>query len=146
MARVQRQPNRLVGREQERAELLALLDDSDCCLITITGPGGIGKTRLALEVAAASDRTVAMVEYATIADPDLFLARIADALGTETRIGIDVRATLEERLRSGPHLLALDNLERRRLAERTRRGFAHPRDEPGALAGAGRARIRIGAA
>ena len=65
--------HRLVGRKGDLAEITGLLARKDVRLVTITGPGGAGKSRLALEVAtgAALERPVHLVGLAPIADPEL---------------------------------------------------------------------------
>ncbi|MGW4928827.1 ATP-binding protein [Agromyces sp. NPDC004153] len=106
--------NPLVGRERELAALVDLLDDG-ARLITLTGPGGIGKTRLAL---AAADRVrdrfpggVVFADLAPVTDPAVVPAAIADALG----IVVDSSGRVEEQLRTALRdrhiLLLLDNLE-----------------------------------
>src|SRR5262245_36111526 len=73
----------LVGREREIAAITALLVHGEVRLVTLTGPGGVGKTRLALAAAAAEafpDGTV-FVGLASVADPALVLPTIARALG-----------------------------------------------------------------
>jgi predicted ATPase/class 3 adenylate cyclase len=99
------QPTAFVGRERELAEVLALLDDHR--IVTLTGPGGSGKTRLALQVAAESvDRYgdgVWFVSLAAIGDPQLIEPTIARVVG-----GPD---DLREFLRGKRTLLVLDNLE-----------------------------------
>ena len=106
----------LVGREQETAGLRTLLLGRAARLITLTGPGGVGKTRLAVQVAADLDSgfdEVAFVEFAPVRDADLVVARIAEALGlgevAET-VGRPVAALVRA---LGPRrlLLVLDNVE-----------------------------------
>src|SRR5687768_11732094 len=75
----------LVGREREVAGVCALLRRSEVRLLTLTGPGGTGKTRLALraadEVAGDFADGVAFVPLAAVRDPDLVLPTVAHALG-----------------------------------------------------------------
>jgi len=70
-----------VGREQEIATVTAMLDRPEIHLLTITGPGGIGKTRLALRVAASvrdvDPNRVAIVALAPVLDPELVLPTVA---------------------------------------------------------------------
>jgi predicted ATPase len=98
----------LVGRQQELAEVGALLRGEAPRLVTLTGTGGIGKTRLALQVAHdladAFDEGVFFVDLAHLREPEPVATAIADALGVEP-------GDLAERL-SGPRLLLLlDNFE-----------------------------------
>src|SRR5689334_16260893 len=76
----------IVGREKELADARRLLLRDDVCLLTLTGPGGIGKTRLALQLASDVrehfDRSYS-VSLAPVGDPDLVLAAIAQAMGVE---------------------------------------------------------------
>ena len=76
-------PTRMIGRERELDLLLSALRRQDIRLVTVTGPGGIGKTRLALEAASrlAFDGGVAFVQLGTIADPEQVLAALAHAAG-----------------------------------------------------------------
>jgi hypothetical protein len=75
----------LVGREEEIAEVTRLLDRAR--LLTLSGPGGVGKTRLALAVAERMggrfDAGVVFVPLAAVARPELVLAGIARAVGAE---------------------------------------------------------------
>ena len=99
------QPGPLLGRRDELAELLALARASR--LVTLTGPGGSGKTRLALQVAASlSDEYedgAWWVSLAAITDPSLVAPTIAQSLGA--------RGELREHLVGKRVLLLLDNLE-----------------------------------
>jgi predicted ATPase len=105
----------LLGREQEVAEILKLLETTGVRLVTLTGPGGIGKTRLAVEVGRhLEDRFshgVVFVPLASIAQPELVVPHVAAALGVSlegARPAVDVVA---ESLGEAPTLLVLDNLE-----------------------------------
>jgi predicted ATPase/DNA-binding CsgD family transcriptional regulator len=102
-----------VGRERELAELRELLDDTR--LLTITGPGGSGKTRLALRVAAelavGFDDGARWVELAALSDPDLVPQRVASALGVRETPGRRVDELLVEYLGPKAMLLVLDNCE-----------------------------------
>jgi predicted ATPase/DNA-binding CsgD family transcriptional regulator len=105
----------LIGRDAEIASVLALLADDDVCLLTLTGPGGVGKTRLAISVAASSAATfadgVVFVALAPITDPELILPAIAHALGLRE---IGAHPLLEQiTAYLGPRelLLILDNFE-----------------------------------
>ncbi len=101
----------LIGRAREVAAVCAALEDTPARLVTLTGPGGIGKTRIALQVAA--DLTtrfadgVVFVDLAPITDLDLIPASIAHALGAQD---VD-RQSLAADLRDKHLLLVLDNFE-----------------------------------
>jgi predicted ATPase len=103
-----------VGRDDELAELLRLIDRSDVRLVTLTGPGGIGKTRLALEsarcVAPRYEDGVAYVALDRLADPELVAPAIGDALGLAS-LGPDPEQSLVRLLRDHRALLVLDNFE-----------------------------------
>jgi predicted ATPase len=108
--------SRLIDREQELAQALALLQREDVGLVTLTGPGGVGKTRLALQVAAelAPQFAVgaAFISLASLTDPKLLVPTVARALGlfeTGTEGAVDER--LLEYLRPREVLLVLDNTE-----------------------------------
>src|SRR5947209_711196 len=102
-----------VGREAEMAELRQLLGRSR--LVTVAGGGGMGKTRIALEVAAGVlDRSpggVWLVSLAPVADPALLPQAVARELGLREVYGELLVDTLAERMGGPPTLLLLDNCE-----------------------------------
>ena len=81
--RLPSQPTPFIGRENELTEISNLLQTPDCRLLTLVGPGGIGKTRLALEVARqpAIARDVHYVALQPVTSPEYIVPTIADALG-----------------------------------------------------------------
>ncbi|MBI3914408.1 MAG: AAA family ATPase [Chloroflexi bacterium] len=111
-----------VGREAEQKKISALLDQSDCRLITILGAGGGGKTRLAIQAAMQHAGSFAdgvyFVDLAAINAPDLIAPAIASALDLDLRDAPDPRARLFDHLREKEMLLVLDNLEH--LLDKTR--------------------------
>ena len=102
-----------LGREQDLAKLEGLLGEAR--LVTLTGTGGTGKTRLALETGArAAGRFpdgVWLAELAGIADPELVAAQVMGALGVRQQGDVPVLEALIWRLRSAELLLILDNCE-----------------------------------
>ena len=109
------QPTPLIGRESELATLREMVSAPGSRLITMTGPGGSGKTRLALQVAAESQGAfpdgVWWVPLAAVSDPDLVPQAIAVPLGVREVHGESLLETLGEQLRARRALLLLDNLE-----------------------------------
>jgi predicted ATPase len=108
--------NRLVDREQELASAQRLLLADDTALLTITGAGGTGKSRLAIEVGLSLrehfEDGAYMVGLEPIADPGRVVAAIAEVLGIrEAAGGRPVGEILKESLRTRHALLLLDNFE-----------------------------------
>jgi predicted ATPase/class 3 adenylate cyclase len=105
--------HRLVGRNETLAHIEALLRNPAVRLVTITGPGGAGKSRLALEVAAAAalDRPVHLVGLAPIIDPDLVPSAIARAIGVRESGAGELLERVADKLSGTGALLFLDNLE-----------------------------------
>lgn len=105
----------LVGRDHEVAAVQRLLLQEQVGLLTLTGPGGIGKTRLALQAAAnALDHFVDgvyFVSLAPISDPDLVASALAQTLGVREAAGRPLQESLQESLRDKQLLLVLDNFE-----------------------------------
>jgi predicted ATPase/class 3 adenylate cyclase len=108
-----RQLTSFIGRLQEMADVKRLL--STTCLLTLTGAGGSGKTRLALQVAADLVEEYAdgvwLVELALVTDGALLPQRVASALGVREEPGRPLMATLLDYLHSRELLLILDNCE-----------------------------------
>ncbi len=108
-----------VGREDELAQVARLLAESTCRLLTVTGPGGIGKTRLALQAAlqastgtsAAFGHGVYLIPLAPVSSMDLLVAALAQSVGVALHPGADPRALLFHHLRDKEMLLVLDGFE-----------------------------------
>jgi len=109
------QPTPFVGREAVLAEIADRLQDPDCRLLTLVGPGGIGKTRLALEAAAAQLDNYAhgiwFVSLAPLQSVDAIMPTVADALGFRFYKGDEPQQQLLDYLHQKAMLLILDSFE-----------------------------------
>lgn len=105
----------IVGRERESGELRDLLLDHDHRIVTVTGPAGVGKTRLALDVADsllnAFDDDVAFVQLASVQDARLIFPSIGQAFGLLADVAVGYEAQLIDLLRNRRVLILLDNCE-----------------------------------
>ncbi|MEP6776259.1 MAG: adenylate/guanylate cyclase domain-containing protein, partial [Chloroflexota bacterium] len=110
-----RQATPLVGREKEVEGVAALLRKPDVALVTLTGPGGTGKTRLSLQAAAEAlddfSNGAWFVELAALLEDKLVMPTIAQTLGVKEAAGTLIIDTLKEYLKDKHLLLVLDNFE-----------------------------------
>ncbi|MEZ4531392.1 MAG: LuxR C-terminal-related transcriptional regulator [Thermomicrobiales bacterium] len=106
---------RFVGRESALDQLAQLLADPSLRAITLVGPGGVGKTRLAVESVrrafATLDSEVRFIDGAMLADPALLLPEIADRLQIDRSDGKPVGEQISEALAGRSVLLVIDNME-----------------------------------
>lgn len=104
-----------IGREAELATLVRLLRDPQCRLLTLTGPGGIGKTRLALEVASTQNKLfpdgACFVPLASLTSAQFIVPAIADAFEFTFSGTVEPHQQLLNYLREKRLLLVLDNFE-----------------------------------
>ncbi len=107
--------NRLLGRHAEVAAIQTLLARDDVRLVTLTGPGGIGKTRLAIQTAEehAEDMALAcwFVDLSPVLEAPLVLPAIAQALGVQPSADQELLDTLKHFFQQRQDLLVLDNFE-----------------------------------
>ncbi|HKE79708.1 MAG TPA: BTAD domain-containing putative transcriptional regulator [Solirubrobacteraceae bacterium] len=108
-SRLPHQLTMFVGRERELAELEQLLGRTR--LLTLTGPGGAGKTRLSLELAARLPDDVRVVELAPVADPAFVVEETAAALGVQPRSDRDAIEVLASQIGEQRLVIVLDNCE-----------------------------------
>jgi predicted ATPase/DNA-binding CsgD family transcriptional regulator len=107
------QPTSFIGRENEITEIVALLADPNCHLLTLVGPGGIGKTRLATEAAqrVEPDDGAFFVSLQPLGSADNIVTTIVDALPLQLHGSTDPQQQLLDYLRERQMLLILDNFE-----------------------------------
>lgn len=108
-------PPLLIGREREITSIRAYINHPDIRLINLTGPGGIGKTSLALQVAADLEASftdgVFFVPLAALTDASLVGATLAHTLGIQHHDPLSIAQAISAALRDAEMLLVLDNFE-----------------------------------
>src|SRR6476659_6843745 len=106
-------PGRLVGRDEELAEICCLM--GTCRLVTVTGVGGVGKSRLAAQVATQMTRVLRdgtqVVDLSAVADAALVDYAVATALGIADQTDRPMPEALRDYLGDREFLLVLDNCE-----------------------------------
>ncbi len=104
-----------VGRANELQQISDLLNNPACRLLTLIGPGGIGKTRLAIEAARTQSQFfpdgIFFIALQSLAMPDLLVTAIIEGMHLQSYAGIEPKQQLMEQLRSQQALLVLDNFE-----------------------------------
>ncbi len=108
-------PTTFIGREHEMNILVSQLTEPACRLLTLLGPGGIGKTRLAVEVGRRLQNVfpdgIFFINLATVSDPDSLLPALADGLGITFSGPAEPHIQLSQHLKAKQILLILDNME-----------------------------------
>jgi non-specific serine/threonine protein kinase len=109
------QPTPFVGREPEVLDVVNLLNETDCRLLTLMGPGGMGKTRLAIEVASRKvddfKHGVRFVGLAAVSEVELLVTAVAQALNFSFPERHNPKEQLLTYLREKEMLLVMDNFE-----------------------------------
>jgi predicted ATPase/DNA-binding SARP family transcriptional activator len=106
----ERNDNPFIGRERELEHLASLLDDPACRLVTIHGPGGVGKSRLATELSARR-HALALVALEALSVPAQIPAAVAAALGLRPEATTEFSVAVAAHLAQRDSLLVLDNFE-----------------------------------
>ena len=113
--RLPRPLTRLIGRDAERREIIALLCEERVRLLSVTGPGGVGKTRLAMTIAAelgdAFRDGIVLVDLAPLSEPSHVVPALAAALQLTAQGSIPLVEAVRRRLSARQLLLVLDNFE-----------------------------------
>src|SRR5262245_10089648 len=108
-------PTPFVGRSKEIEAIVASFANSACRLLTLVGPGGIGKTRLAIEAARAQSELFAdsifFIALQPLASSDLILPTLAKDLPVQFHSGRDLKQQLLDYFRDQSALLVFDNFE-----------------------------------